>query len=77
MLIQKCLLRQAHKGQWEELQRMFSAWGTKAFHDVELLCALAQRLEAMKGIFALVKYPICLSARRMALRFTDIVLTDQ
>jgi len=43
MSIQKCLLRQVDERESEELQRMFSAWRTKAFDDVELLRALAQR----------------------------------
>ena len=56
MPIQKCLLRQVDEGQSEELQRMFQAWRTKAFDDVELLRALAQRPELMKVIFAFMKY---------------------
>jgi len=56
MSIQKCLLRQVDERESEELQRMFSAWRTKAFDDVELLRALAQRPELMKVIFAFMKY---------------------
>jgi hypothetical protein len=56
MAIQRCLLRQVDEGQSEELQRMFQAWRTKAFDDVELLRALAQRPELMKVIFAFMKY---------------------
>lgn len=56
MSIQKCLLQQVDERESEELQRMFSAWRTKAFDDVELLRALAQRPELMKVIFAFMKY---------------------
>jgi hypothetical protein len=56
MPIQKCLLRQVDEGQSVELQRMFQAWRAKAFDDVQLLRALAQRPELMKAIFAFMKY---------------------
>ncbi len=56
MPIQRCLLQQVAEGQSEELRRMFEAWRTKAFDDVELLRALAQRPELMKVIFAFMKY---------------------
>ena len=56
MPIQKCLLQQVDEGQSEELERMFYAWRTKAFDDVQLLCALAQRPELMKVVFAFMKY---------------------
>ena len=56
MSIQRCLLRQADGGQSEELERMFQAWRTKAFDELELLRALAQRPELMKVIFAFMKY---------------------
>ena len=55
MSIQKCLLQQVDERESEELQRMFSAWRTKAFDDVELLRALAQRPELMRVIFAFMK----------------------
>jgi hypothetical protein len=56
MPIQKCLLQKVDEGQSVELQRMFQAWRTKAFDDVELLRALANRPELMKVIFAFMKY---------------------
>ena len=56
MSIQKCFLRQVDEGRSEELRRMFNAWRTKAFDDVELLRALAHRPELMKVIFAFMKY---------------------
>ena len=56
MAVQRCLLQQVDESKSEELQRMFAAWREKAFDDVVLLRALANRPELMKVIFAFMKY---------------------
>jgi hypothetical protein len=56
MAIQKGLLRKVDERQSADLQRMFQSWRAKAFDDVELLRALANRPELMKVVFAFMKY---------------------